>query len=122
MAAKDQLGRAGEQRAVQHLQASGFTVVDRNWRTRGGEIDVVALTHDEVVVVEVKTRASEAFGHPFEALDAAKRSRLWRLGIAWAGAHREAVQGRRLRFMAIGIIGPDPATARLEVLDDLDVR
>lgn len=122
MAAKDEFGRAGEDRAARHLESTGFTIVDRNWRCRAGEIDLVALSREEVVVVEVKTRTSDAFGHPFEALNALKRARLWRVGMAWIAEHRDLVQGRRLRFAAIGLIGADPATARLELLSDLDVR
>lgn len=122
MAAKDALGRAGEDRAAHHLTQLGYSVVDRNWRCRAGEIDLVALTAREVVVVEVKTRRGEGFGHPFEAVDGPKRARLWRLGVAWLADHRDLAQGRRLRFAAIGLIGPDPETAALEMIDDLDVR
>ncbi|WP_404433303.1 YraN family protein [Microbacterium lacus] len=122
MAAKDDFGRAGEDRAAHHFESTGFTIIDRNWRCRAGEIDLVALSRDEIVVVEVKARTSEAFGHPFEALSAAKRARMWRVGVAWIAEHRDLVQGRRLRFAALGLIGPDPATAQLELLPDLDVR
>ncbi|KJL43373.1 hypothetical protein RS82_01425 [Microbacterium trichothecenolyticum] len=121
MADKDVLGRAGEDRAARYFEARGFTVLARNWRCRDGEIDLVAADRSTVVVVEVKTRRDEGFGHPFEALDARKRGRLWRLSIAWASAHRELVQGRRLRIDAIGLIGPDPGTARLEHLVDVEV-
>lgn len=122
MAAKDELGRAGEARAARHLEAQGYDVVDRNWRGLGGEIDLVATRAGEVVVVEVKTRRSEAYGHPFEAVDARKRARLWRLGVEWAVAHRDLAVGRRLRFAVIGLVGRDPDTAAIEVLDDLDMR
>lgn len=122
MAAKDVLGRAGEERAARHLEAHGYTIVDRNWRCSAGEIDIVALTAGEVVIVEVKTRRTDGFGHPFEALTARKRARLWRLGVAWLAEHRALAQGRRMRFAAIGLIGADPATARLEELADMDVR
>ena len=74
-----------------------------------------------LVVVEVKTRRGEGFGHPFEAIDARKRTRLWRLAVEWAAAHRDAVQGRRLRIDAIGLTGADPRTARLEHLIDVEV-
>lgn len=114
MAAKDDLGRAGEQRAARHFESLGYTVLDRNWRTRGGELDLVVASARELIVVEVKTRRSEAFGHPFEALTAEKTARLWRLAAAWIAAHPESVQGRRLRIDAIGLIGPDPQCAVLE--------
>ena len=119
MAQKDVLGRAGEDRAARYFEDHGYTVLARNWRCREGEIDLVVARGDAVVVVEVKTRSGEGFGHPFEAIDARKRTRLWRL--AWLAAHRDAVQGRRLRIDAIGLTGADPRTARLEHLVDVEV-
>lgn len=121
MADKDVLGRAGEERAARYFEAQGFTVLSRNWRCREGEIDLVVADRATLVVVEVKTRRGERFGHPFEAIDARKRLRLWRLGVAWAGAHRELMQGRRLRIDAIGLTGLEPETARLEHLVDVEV-
>ncbi|MFK4804844.1 YraN family protein [Microbacterium sp. ZW CA_36] len=121
MADKDVLGRAGEDRAARYFETQGFTVLARNWRCREGELDLVVADGAAVVVVEVKTRRGEEFGHPFEAIDARKRVRLWRLGVAWASQHRELVQGRRLRIDAIGLTGTEPSTARLEHLVDVEV-
>ncbi len=75
MAAKDELGRAGEERAAQHLRGNGYTVLARNWRCAQGEIDIVAARDGHLAVVEVKTRRTTAYGHPFEAIDARKRRR-----------------------------------------------
>ena len=119
MAAKDDLGRAGEDRAADHLRALGYEILDRNWRCALGELDIIARRGGIIAVVEVKTRRTERFGHPFEAIDARKRRRLWRLAYAWAREHRDAVQGRILRLDAIGLIGDAPATARIEHLEDL---
>ncbi|WP_221584179.1 YraN family protein [Microbacterium sp. G2-8] len=113
------LGRAGEQRAVQHLESRGFCVVDRNWRCTEGEIDIVAIAEGILAIVEVKTRTSTRYGHPLEALDEAKVSRLWRIGFAWARAHVDVARGRDLRVDAISVCGPDPATADLEHLAGL---
>lgn len=121
MAQKDAFGRAGEDRAARYLQEQGYAVLDRNWRSRSGEIDLVVARDTHLVVVEVKTRRGEGFGHPFEAIDARKRTRLWRLAVEWAAAHRDVVQGRRLRIDAIGLTGADPRTARLEHLVDVEV-
>lgn len=121
MADKDVLGRAGEDRAAHYFEALGFTVLDRNWRCRDGELDLIVADRSSVVVVEVKTRRGEEFGHPFEAIDARKRVRLWRLGVAWASEHRDVLQGRRLRIDAIGLTGAEPGTARLEHLVDVEV-
>ena len=121
MAQKDDLGRAGEDRAARYFEDRGYAVLARNWRCREGEIDLVVARGDDLVVVEVKTRRGEGFGHPFEAIDARKRVRLWRLALAWTAAHRDCVQGRRLRIDAIGLTGADPGTARLEHLVDVEV-
>ena len=66
MAKKDELGRRGEDVAAEYVEAQGMRVVERNWRCREGEIDVVALDGDEVVVVEVKTRSGTGYGHALE--------------------------------------------------------
>lgn len=119
MAAKDDLGRAGEERAAQHLTQHGYTVLDRNWRCAQGEIDIVAERGAHLAVVEVKTRRSAAFGHPFEAIDERKRRRLWALAFAWRAAHPDLARGLDIRVEAIGIIGTDPAVGVLEHLVDI---
>lgn len=119
MAAKDDFGRAGEQRAVEHLTAHGYAILDRNWRCSQGEIDIVAHRDGTLCFVEVKTRRSERFGHPFEAIDERKRRRLWRLAFAWVQEHPEQARRRDVRIEAVGLIGADAASARLEHLEDL---
>lgn len=119
MAEKDERGRAGEARAERHLLASGYRVLDRNWRCPQGEIDLVAAKGATLVIVEVKTRRTELFGHPFAAIDDRKRARLWRLAASWMKAHPALARGREVRLDAIGIVGDDPASARLEHLEDL---
>ncbi len=118
MAAKDDFGRAGEDRAVAHLIGDGYRIIARNWRCPQGEIDVIAERDDTLVIVEVKTRRSELYGHPFEAIDKRKAARLWRLAMAWLAAHPDLARGRRLRIDAVGLVGPDARTARLEHLED----
>lgn len=119
MADKDALGRAGEMRAVRYLQEAGYAILDRNWRCAEGEIDIVAAAGGAIVVVEVKTRRTGLFGHPFEAIDERKRLRLWRLAAAWRREHPAAARGRVLRVDVVGITGADPDTAVLEHLEDL---
>lgn len=119
MAAKDLLGRAGEERAARYLTALGYIVLDRNWRCDQGEIDIVAMHGGRLCVVEVKTRSSECFGHPFDAVDERKRRRLWRLASAWREAHADLARGLELRLDIVGITGPNPATAEIEHLQDI---
>lgn len=119
MADKDVRGRAGEDRAARYLVAEGFTVLDRNWRCPAGELDIVVARGGDLVVVEVKTRRTDWFGHPFEAVDARKLKRLWRLAGAWVLAHPDRARGRRVRVDVVGVTGEDPATAVIEHLVDL---
>lgn len=118
MAAKDELGRAGEDRAVAYLQGQGYEILARNWRAPTGEIDVIARTGRQLVFVEVKTRGGGDFGDPLEAVDARKRARLWRLAHAWFEQNPALSEGRTFRLDVIGITGPDPAAARLDHLTD----
>lgn len=119
MAAKDDLGAAGEERATRYLIDHGYEILDRNWRCPQGEIDIVAAQGQVLAIVEVKTRRSTAFGHPFEAIDARKRRRLWQLAHAWMERHSDQVRGKKIRLDAIGVIGPDPDAGQLEHLKDL---
>lgn len=88
MRAKDMLGRRGEELAAEYLQRHGMQILDRNWRCRAGELDIVALDARVLVAAEVKTRRSLDYGHPFEAVTAAKLARLGALGRAWRSEHR----------------------------------
>jgi putative endonuclease len=118
MASKDVLGRAGEERAARHLTTRGYEILDRNWRTAEGELDLVVRDARRIVVVEVKTRRTSGFGDPLEAVDPRKRARLHRLAIAWCVSHPRESSGRELRLDVIGITGADPATARLDHVED----
>lgn len=114
MAAKDELGRRGEKLAAEHLIAAGLTIVERNWRCKQGEIDLVARDGGELVFVEVKTRSSVAFGHPLEAITTAKLARLRRLAAAWCDAHPGGHE--RIRIDAIAIIAPTHGLVEIEHL------
>jgi putative endonuclease len=81
--AKDAVGAYGERVAVRFLVDAGLVVLDRNWRCSLGEIDIVARDGDCLVVCEVKTRSSAAFGHPLEAVSRRKALRLRSLAMAW---------------------------------------
>ena len=67
MAAKDGIGRYGERVAARHLTDAGLTILDRNWRCREGEVDVVAREGQVLVFVEVKTRSTTRYGVPAAA-------------------------------------------------------
>lgn len=105
MAEKDEVGRQGEQVAVDYLTERGYRVLDRNWRCRLGEVDIVALDGRELVVVEVKARRSLAFGDPLEGVTDAKFTRLCLLAGAWRRAH-PAIRPRGSRIDLVGVLLP----------------
>src|SRR5690606_42139047 len=79
------------------LREDGYEILDRNWRCREGEIDIVARDprSDAIAFVEVKTRSGTGFGHPSEAVGAVKLERLRRLAGRWLSAHgRRAAEVR----------------------------
>jgi putative endonuclease len=83
------VGEFGEKAVVEFVHTRGTTVIDRNWRIREGEIDIVGrLVNGTIVFIEVKTRTSEAFGHPLESINIKKANRLQRLALAWLATHQ----------------------------------
>lgn len=114
MRAKDAVGRYGEQVAVTHLLEAGWEVLDRNWRGHCGELDVVALEGEELVVVEVKTRTGDRYGHPAEAVTAVKLARLRRLAGQWL--HEHAVHPTGVRIDVIAVRTSRRGAARVEHL------
>lgn len=116
MANKDELGRRGEELAAQVIERAGMRVLERNWRCPMGEIDIVAEDGDELVLVEVKTRSSTGFGHPFEAITAVKQARLRRLAAAWCDTHIQPSGRRGVRIDAIAVLWCGSATPTVEHL------
>jgi putative endonuclease len=85
---KQRTGAFGEQVTATFLTQRGDEILDRNWRIREGEIDIVSLDGEGIFhFVEVKTRSSLAFGHPFEAINRDKALRMQRLALGWLATH-----------------------------------
>src|SRR6516165_5362066 len=88
--------------AVEYLERAGLRVLDRNWRSTDGEIDIVAVERRVLVVCEVKTRSGTGFGTPLEAVTRHKQARLRRLAAQWLVAH--GVLFDEVRIDAIGVL------------------
>src|SRR5690606_1012135 len=109
MAAKDEVGRYGEDVAARALREAGWELLARNWRCAEGEIDIVAIDGDCLVVVEVKTRRSHSFGLPQEAVTHAKLARLRRLTAAWLAGQARHFQNVRIDVLAVTVAGAGAA-------------
>lgn len=97
-----ELGRYGEAYAARHLTRQGMVVLDRNWRCPAGEIDLVLREDDVLVVCEVKTRSSTAFGAPLETVTPAKAERLQRLAALWI--EERGIRPAGIRIDVVGVL------------------
>ncbi len=99
------LGDKGERLAARYLKKQGFRIIAWNYKNQFGEIDLIAVDGDQVVFVEVKTRKSNYFGEPVEAVGYAKQKKLTKLALAYLKRHK--LLDRSARFDIIGIIWPE---------------
>ena len=103
---KKQIGMRGEDLACAELQRQGMQILERNWRCRLGEIDIVATESGAngltLVFCEVKCRSGLGFGHPLEAITYAKMRTLRQLAAVWMREHR--IKASTIRLDAIGVV------------------
>jgi putative endonuclease len=111
------LGRLGEDIARQHLERRGYVVVDANFRTRFGELDIVAANGRALVFCEVKTRRAGS-GPPLESLHPRKQRQVRLMAREWLQTCRPARHAAEMRFDAIGVT--IDAANRLVALEHLE--
>jgi len=101
---RPRLGALGEQLAAEHLIRRGFEIVDRNYRTRWGELDIVAFDGRTLAFCEVKTRrASPSSGNPLDAVRSIKRAQVRKMAGRWLVERTNRPRADTLRFDAIGV-------------------
>jgi putative endonuclease len=96
-----EIGRRGEQIAKEYLEKKGYKIVEQNYRTRYGEIDLVAEKKNELVLVEVRTKIGDSFGAPEETINLKKLRKLRSNALAYA---RNRQWSGRIRVDAVGIV------------------
>lgn len=106
------LGTFGEKLAAKFLQDSGMVILDRNWTSRFGELDIVARDGEILVVCEVKTRTGTSHGSSSEAVTPRKAARLRTLTEAWLSQHSLTPDAIRIDVIAIQIPARGPAEIR----------
>jgi putative endonuclease len=110
------LGDAGEELVARWYADAGYRVLDRNWRCREGELDVVVAREGVLVFCEVKTRRTTAFGVPAEAVTLSKQRRLRTLAMRWLDEHPGA-RARTLRFDVASVLAARDAPPVIEVIE-----
>jgi putative endonuclease len=105
-----QFGRAAEEKAAEYLEQKGLSLLERNYVTPYGEIDLVALDGDRIVFVEVKCRTTQRYGLPREAVDARKQQRYYNAAMYYLQQQGE----RPLRFDVVEVSGRELQILHLE--------
>lgn len=109
-------GKQGEDLAVSLLIDKGYVIIERNYRTKFGEIDIIAKDKETFVFVEVKTRCSEDFGLPLEAISKAKQRKISKMAVAFL--QEKGFLGEMARFDVISIMYSFNGEKKFEVFKD----
>jgi putative endonuclease len=111
---KQHLGKEGENIAERYLVRKGYKVVERNYRCRNGEVDLIVLDGKVIVFVEVKTRSGHQFGTPLDAVERRKQQKM--IHTAQFFLNAKGLQQRDARFDVVGISWPgnDPVIEHIE--------
>lgn len=114
---KDSTGRLGEAVAIEYLAGRGYKIVETNYRQPFGEIDIVAYAQETLVFVEVKTRHSNDYGTPSEAVDGRKRRQLSRIAQEYIQRHRLHDAPARFDVVAI-LLDRDDRPVTIELIEN----
>jgi putative endonuclease len=109
------LGKLGESVAASLIKSQGYKILERNFQTRFGEVDIVALDGDTLVFVEVKTRWSKDFGLPEEAVTPRKLKYIERVAALFRAKNQQLPPGERIDVVAIEV-GSDKKIIRKELI------
>ena len=109
------LGNKGEDLAVIFLQKKGYKIIAKNYKNYVGEIDIIARDGETTVFIEVKTRANDSFGYPFEAVHSRKRLKLRNLALLYMKKQGEEIP---IRFDVLSIMYTDNGQKHIEHIKD----
>ena len=113
---KTEAGRLGEVLAAEYLEKQGYTIVERNYKNRIGEIDIIAYDRDVLCFVEVKTRFDDEYGSPFEAVTLSKQIKISKTA-RWYLAHK-SFDDQEARFDVVGIWIKEGAEPEIELIQN----
>ena len=115
---KKSLGRLGEELAVKQLKNNGYRILEQNFRSKFGEIDIIAQDADDLVFIEVKTRWSKSFGPPEEAITSWKIRRIIKAGEYYKLLHPETPEALRIDAVAVDL-SSEGKIERVEILKNI---
>jgi putative endonuclease len=101
MTYKKIIGNRGEEFAADFLISKGYRIIEKNFYSRYGEIDLVTQDSGAIVFVEVKTRRNKSFGDPEDSVTPTKLKRIYKAGLMWLQAHPESPEDWRIEVLSI---------------------
>lgn len=102
-----QIGKIGEDLAVEFLKCNNYNILERNHRNKIGELDIIAEDSGVLCFIEVKTRTSDSFGFPQEAITRSKQRKISQTVLAYLKAHKRIEEDFRFDSIAVILKGPD---------------
>lgn len=105
---RQQFGKESEALAARHLKKNGYKILERNYRTKLGEIDIIARDRDTLVFVEVKAKRSDRFGSPKEAVTFKKQQKISRIALLYLNETNQ--NNAKARFDVVAILTSEDST------------
>jgi putative endonuclease len=112
---KKEIGQKGEDRAVSYLKGLKYQILERNYRCKLGEVDIIARDNDTLVFIEVRTRSSLAFGLPQESINRKKRHQLSKVALEFMIRRKLKNTSARFDIVAISL---EPGRERVDLIRD----
>ena len=117
-----ELGQRGERIAVKFLKNYGYNIISTNYRTRLGQIDIIAKDKKTICFVEVKTRRTKRFGHPYEAVETSKQRRINRVSLMYLKQNGLIDSPARFDVVSISYTDEQPKIELIKNAFELDSR
>jgi putative endonuclease len=112
------LGREGEAAAEAYLKKRGYRIIEKNFRCKLGEIDIIAEQDGTVVFIEVKARADHKYGHPFNAVTPIKQQKIIQVAQSFLAKHRLLEKPTRFDIVGLTIHPDDTKAFQIELLEN----
>ncbi len=114
---RQEVGKLGEKLALRHLKKRGYRILDRNFRCRRGEIDIVTTQKDYLVFVEVRTKTTAAFGTPEESITQTKKDHLIATALTYISEHQKLPPLWRIDVVAVEL-DQKGKSKRIEIIEN----